>query len=99
MIKRTMAVLGIMGFCITVLGGLIGGNGLEFIIPRALWAMCLFCFLGLIVGWSAEQVVREHRSKQHLEVFGPEDDEAPSDDSADAHGNSSTVPTASPIQN
>ncbi len=99
MIKRTMAVLGFMGFCITVLGGVVGGNSMEFIIPRALWAMCLFCFLGLIVGWSAEKVVREHRSKQYREVFGPDDDEAPSDDSAAAQGNSSTTTAASPIQN
>ena len=99
MIKRTMAVLGFLGFCITVLGGLVGGNSIEFIIPRALWAMCLFCFLGLIVGWSAEKVVREHRSKQYREVFGPDDDEAPSDDSAGAQGNSSTTTAASPIQN
>ena len=98
MVRRAMAVLGLLAFTITILGGLVGGNRVEFILPRALWAMVLFCFLGWIVGWCAERVVAEHRAKQREEILGPAEEPAPDEAVPDDERNSSTPVTATPIQ-
>ncbi len=98
MVRRTMAVLGLLAFTITILGGLTGGNRVEFILPRALWAMGLFCLLGGIVGWCAERVVAEHRTKQREEIFGPAEEPAAIETAPDDERNSSTPATATPIQ-
>jgi hypothetical protein len=93
-----MAVLGLLAFTITILGGLAGGNRVEFILPRALWAMGLFCFLGCIVGWCAERVIAEHRAKQRQEILGPAEKPAPPEAAPDTETNSSTPASPTPIQ-
>ncbi len=98
MVRRAMAVLGLLAFTITILGGLAGGNRVEFILPRALWAMGLFCFLGWIVGWCAERVVTEHRVKQREEILGPAEKPAPAEAAPDDERNSSTPVSPTPIQ-
>lgn len=98
MVRRAMAVLGLLAFTITILGGLAGGNRVEFILPRALWAMGLFCFLGWIVGWCAERVVAEHRAKQREEIFGPAEEPPPPEAAPDDERNSSTPVSPTPIQ-
>ncbi len=98
MVRRAMAVLGLLAFTITILGGLAGGNRVEYILPRALWAMALFCFLGWIVGWCAERVVAEHRVKQHDEILGPAEEPVVAEPERDAETNSSTPVAPTPIQ-
>ena len=98
MVRRAMAVLGLLAFTITILGGLAGGNRVEFILPRALWAMGLFCFLGWIVGWCAERIVQEHRVKQREEILGPAEEPAPAEAAPDDETNSSTPVSPTPIQ-
>ena len=70
MARRVMATMGLLAFSITILGGVVSGSSVEFILSRALWAMLGFCLLGLAVGWAAERVVREYRAKQYVEVHG-----------------------------
>ncbi len=98
MVRRAMAVLGLLAFTITIVGGLAGGSRVEFILPRALWAMGLFCFLGWIVGWCAERVVAEHRVKQREEILGPAEEPAPAEATPDDERNSSTPVSPTPIQ-
>ena len=99
MIRRATGVLALLAFSIVVLGGLARGNSVEFILPRALWAMALFCLLGLVVGWSADRVVREHCAEHHEEVFGRPADELASGREHTALENNSTSEAATPIQN
>ena len=98
MVRRAMVVLGLLAFTITILGGLVGGNRVEFILPRALWAMGLFCCLGWIVGWCAERVVQEYRAKQREEILGPAEEPAPPEAAPDDERNSSTPVSPTPIQ-
>ncbi|MCH8853205.1 MAG: hypothetical protein IID41_11215 [Planctomycetes bacterium] len=93
-----MAVLGLLAFTITILGGLASGNRVEFILPRALWAMGLFCFLGWVVGWCAERIVAEHRTKQREEILGPAEEPVVAEVAPDAETNSSTPVSPTPIQ-
>ncbi len=99
MLRRTMGVMGLLAFAITILGGLIGGNRVEFILPRALWAMAIFCMLGMIVGWAAEKIVQEHQAKQYAEVFGPKESGADPQEPLAAQENNSTADSPAPIQN
>lgn len=99
MLRRTMGVMGLLAFAITVLGGLSGGNTVEFILPRALWAMAIFCLLGLIVGWAAEMIVQEHQAKQYAEVFGPKEGDTDEPELLAAQKNNSTADSSTPIQN
>lgn len=99
MLRRTMGVMGLLAFAITVLGGLSGGNSVEFILPRALWAMGIFCLLGLIVGWAAEMIVQDHQAKLSAEVFGPKEGDADEPELITAQKNSSTADSSTPIQN
>ncbi len=99
MIRRATGVLALLAFSIVVLGGLARGNSVDFILQRALWAMGLFCLLGLVVGWAADRVVREHRSKQYEEVFGRPADEPAAQGESAALENNSTLEPAAPIQN
>lgn len=98
MVRRAMAVLGLLAFTITILGGLASGNRVEFILPRALWAMGLFCFLGWVVGWCAERIVAEHRTKQREEILGPAEEPVVAEVAPDAETNSSTPVSPTPIQ-
>ncbi len=98
MVRRAMAVLGLLAFTITILGGLAGGNRVEFILPRALWAMGLFCFLGWIIGWCAERVIAEHRAKLRDDILGPDEKPAPAAAAPDDERNSSTSVSPTPIQ-
>lgn len=100
MIRRVAVILGLLAFCITILGGLVRQNSIEYTLGRALWAMGCFCLIGLGVGWAAQHVVREHRAKQFEEVFGYAEGSPPSadDQAADSEGNNSTPTEAHPIQ-
>jgi hypothetical protein len=93
-----MAVLGLLAFTITILGGLAGGNRVEFILPRALWAMGMFCLLGWIIGWCAERVVQEHRGKQREEIFGPTEKSEQAEPELADDRISSTAASPTPIQ-
>ncbi len=97
MIARTMAIMGLLAFVVTIVGGLLNENSFDFILSRALWAMVLFSGMGLGVGWAAHYVVHEHQATQYREILGPlEDADAPADSDAE---NNSTSPKPRPIQN
>ncbi len=68
--KYVTSTLILSAFITTLLGGMLSGGSLEYIIWRALKAMVVFCGVGLIVGWAATRVVREYRTAQYAEVFG-----------------------------
>lgn len=77
LVRRAMVTLGFLAFAVTLLGGAVADNSLEFTVVRALWALLGFAALGAVLGWAADRVVREHRALQYQEVFGnPETSQA-----------------------
>lgn len=58
--RTIAAVLGLLGFCVCILGGLWAGNPPTLVISRALWAMFIFFIIGLVTGFAARIVVREY---------------------------------------
>ncbi len=69
MIRVCGASLGLFAFAITVLLGLNAGNPVETILARGVWALFLFCSLGLATGWVAWRTIDEHTQSRHREMF------------------------------
>ena len=70
LVRRIMVTLGLLAFAVTLLGGAVADNSLEFTVLRALRALVGFAALGAVLGWAADRVVREHRALQYQEIFG-----------------------------
>ena len=83
MVRLSGAVLGLFAFCVTILLGLAAGNPADVTLFRALWAMLIFCVIGLCAGWVAYRVLDEHAVRRHREMFlteGREEEPTPTPD-------------------
>ncbi len=85
MVRLCGATLGFLAFGVTILLGLGVGNPADVTLLRALWAMLIFCVIGLCVGWVAYRVLDEHSLRRHAEMFVDEEGEerAPGAESSD----------------
>ncbi len=52
--------LGLLAFMITVSAGMAVGNPFGVTMSRAIWALLVFCALGMVLGACAQSVVHEH---------------------------------------
>lgn len=77
MVRLCGAALGLLAFGVTVLLGLAAGNPAEVTLLRAVWAMLVFCVLGLSVGWVACRVLDEHALRRNRELFEDVEEEEP----------------------
>ena len=69
MVRLSGAALGCFAFSITILLGLLADNSVEVTLVRAIWAMGIFCLLGMATGWVANRVLDEHALRKHHEYF------------------------------
>ena len=60
MLRRTAAVMAMLGFALGCLLGALGGCSVETALSRALLAMGAFFLLGLGLGRAGELLLREH---------------------------------------
>lgn len=77
MVRLCGATLGLFSFGVTILLGLSAGNPTDVILVRALWAMLIFCVIGLIAGYVAYRVLDEHAIRKHRELFFEDDTDEP----------------------
>jgi hypothetical protein len=78
------AALGLLAFTITVIAGLLAQNPVGVTLSRSLFALLLFCLLGLALGTAAQLVIAEYESSAQAEIrkkYGPESAEAVNGDS------------------
>jgi hypothetical protein len=68
--RFTGACLGLLAFAITILAGLAVHNSPMVTLSRAVWALAIFCALGLVLGAAAQAVVNEHFRRREKEVLG-----------------------------
>jgi len=68
MVKSIGAALGLFAFAVTAALGLLAGNPAEVILLRALWAMVIFCLIGILTGWVASRVLDEHMLDKEREL-------------------------------
>jgi hypothetical protein len=57
-------VLGLFAFTVAAIAGTVVGNPPMAVITRALWALVVFCVLGLVVGMAAQMVIDEYVTRQ-----------------------------------
>jgi len=62
------ASLGLLAFSITVIGGLFVENPVSVTLSRSIFALVVFCFLGLVLGSAAQRVVNEYESSRKEEL-------------------------------
>jgi hypothetical protein len=63
--------LGLLAFGVTATVGLAVGNPPMTVVTRALWALVVFCVVGLAVGAAAQAVVNEYLAKQEEALRSP----------------------------
>ena len=62
------ASLGLLAFTIVVTVGLIARNQVPITLSRSIFALFLFCLIGLVLGRVAQAVVAEHEHKRDTEI-------------------------------
>ncbi|MCH7814509.1 MAG: hypothetical protein IID40_10880 [Planctomycetes bacterium] len=75
--RYTGACLGLLAFGLTVFVGLAVNNPVTVTLSRAIWALAVFCALGLVLGGIAQMVIHEHARRRHEEVLGRPSESAP----------------------
>lgn len=84
--KHIAAILGLTGFIVASVSGLIVGNPSEVVLMRAIIAMfvCFVCGLplGAAAGWAVEQYITSFKSKKPTPQSGDESASAPKNKAA-----------------
>ena len=75
--RYTGACLGLLAFGLTVIVGLAVNNPATVTLSRAVWALAVFCALGMVLGGIAQMVIHEHARRRQEEVLGPPSESTP----------------------
>lgn len=67
--RYTGACLGLLAFAIAVVAGLSVKNPPTLVLSRAVWALAVFCIIGLLLGIIAQAVLSEHRRRREEAVL------------------------------
>ncbi len=78
--RYTGATLSLFAFGLAAVAGLIAGNPPEIVLSRALWALVVFCVLGLVVGSAAQMVLGEYAIEKKASSMPSESDEVAESD-------------------
>ena len=98
MISRyTGAILGLLAFSVSVLAGLIARNPASLVLSRAVFALVIFCIIGLVVGGAAQFVIDDYAKRRYKELLPEPSDEDPAPEDAAASTNSSTQADGEPM--
>lgn len=62
------ASLGLLAFTVTLVAGLVVRNPVEVTLSRAIFALFLFCLLGVAVGGAAQVVLADRQRARESEV-------------------------------
>lgn len=94
--RYTGACLGLFAFSITVVAGLWVDNPPMVTMSKAVWALVVFCALGLVVGACAQSVIGErHSGREQTEI--PAGDEGQAAREADLKPEILTAELAAPL--
>ena len=62
------ASLGLLAFAVSTVAGLLAQNSVGVILSRSIFALFVFCIIGLVLGGVARMIIAEHETKQALEI-------------------------------
>ncbi len=91
--RYTGACLGLLAFAITIVAGLAVHNPPLVTLLRAVWALVIFCPLGLVVGACAQSVINEHSRKREAAELT-----LPGEETATAEAEEEIVEEAEPVE-
>lgn len=94
--RYTGGILGLLAFFVSIVVGLWAHNPVTVILSRAIWALCVFCVIGLVVGGAAQFVINDYARRRYKEVLA-EPDETPSPKQDGEAINNSTEVEAEPM--
>jgi len=64
-------ILGLLAFAVAATMGLAVGNPPMAVLTRAIWALVIFCIVGLAVGAAAQAVINDYVAKQEEKLRSP----------------------------
>ncbi|MCB9851302.1 MAG: hypothetical protein H6817_11435 [Phycisphaerales bacterium] len=67
-------VLGLFAFGVAATVGVIAGNPPMTVVSRALWALLIFCMIGLVIGQATQMVIDEYVTRQEEKLRSSSDD-------------------------
>ncbi len=75
--RYTCGILGLLALSVSIVVGLWAHNPVSLILSRAIWALCVFCVIGLVVGGVAQYVVNDYAKRRQKEVLAEPDETPP----------------------
>ena len=63
------AGLGLLAFAVTTIAGLVSQIPADVTLSRSIFALFLFCVIGLFLGGVAQRVIDEHREKGESRIY------------------------------
>ncbi|MGI0149375.1 MAG: hypothetical protein ACREDF_07585 [Thermoplasmata archaeon] len=69
--RYTGASLGLLAFAVTSVAGLVTGNPVTVTLSRSLFALFVFCLIGLVLGGAAQLVVTEYERNRESALRRP----------------------------
>lgn len=94
--RHTGGILGMLAFSVSIVVGLSAGNPVGVILSRAVWALCVFCVIGLLVGGVAQYVINDYGKRRYQEITTSPEDEVPAEPKEEPI-NSSTEAESKPM--
>ena len=85
------AMMGLSAFGVATLAGVAVHNPPRLVLSRALWALVVFCMIGLLVGWAAQVVVNDYAARRRA-VRATEQEAASQEADADREGQVESSP-------
>jgi membrane protein YqaA with SNARE-associated domain len=89
--RYTAAILGLLAFAVSALTGVVIQNPAEVTLSRAIWALFVFCAIGLVVGGAAQYVINDFARRRLAESVPDHPETSPS---ADGRGSARASPDA-----
>lgn len=74
--RHTGGILGMLAFSVSIVVGLWAGNPVAVILSRAVWALCVFCVIGLLVGGVAQYVINDYGRRRYQQITASPENEA-----------------------
>jgi galactitol-specific phosphotransferase system IIC component len=79
MIRRVAGAMALIAFALCLIMGILAGNPFVTTLERALQAMFVLFFVGLVVGWMAQRMLDENLSDQEKKSENEESNSTPQD--------------------
>jgi len=67
--RLTGAALGFLAFFVAIVAGIAVGNPVDATLSKAILALFIFAFVGLLLGGAAQLVILEHARKREADIL------------------------------